>query len=81
MASLNVNWGPAVQPDELLAVELELDGQNGADGTRPGLGVAADPAELGVLEDRRVVIRRLFRLPVEPQARGESLGGHCSSLM
>src|SRR5512133_1916719 len=45
---------PSVQPEELLAVQLELDANR------------ARLSELRVLEDRGVVVRRLFCLPVEP---------------
>src|SRR5882757_2817850 len=68
-----------VHPDELLAVELELHGQDRSGRARPGLGVADDTAERGILEDAEVVVRRLFGLVVEPQAGGDRAVAHRSS--
>ena len=52
----------------MLPVEAELDGHHrpllaGSVGSVPG-----DPGDLGVREDRGVVLRRLLGLAVEPQA-------------
>src|SRR5580692_6119884 len=69
----------AVQRDELLPVELELDSLDRTGGPRPCLGVAGHPSDLAVLEDAGVVVRRGLALGVEPQAGDERLVGHFSS--
>src|ERR1700729_2333103 len=69
----------AVQPDELLPVERELDSLDRTGGPRPCLGVAGHPSDLAVLEDAGVVVRRGLALGVEPQAGDERLVGHFSS--
>jgi len=57
----------AVQRRELLALELKVDDHHGAFGTRPRVAVAADVEDLRVLEDRRIELRRLFGVVVEPE--------------
>ena len=70
--------GAAVQRDELLAVELEADGHDGARVARPRLAVARDLHDPRAREDRRVEPRGVLALRVEPQARCDLRHG-CSS--
>ena len=70
----------AVERQELLALELELDGHHRAGRLAVDLlacvAVAADPSDLGILEDRDVVLGRGLAFVVEPQARHDLLFGN-----
>ena len=67
---MNLNLGPAVQREELLSVEMELHGHDGALGAWPTLPVQRDRLDPGVLEDGGVEPCRRLGLVVERQARG-----------
>src|SRR5690606_7564919 len=59
--------GSAVDPDERLAVQVELDGEDAPRGPRPGVGGADDPRDPGVREHRDAELGSLERLAVEPE--------------
>src|SRR2546425_874229 len=61
----------AIQRDESLPIELELHGHDAAGGAGPRFAIAAHADDLGVLEDRHVVLGGLLGLRVEPQERGD----------
>ena len=71
--------GPAVQRDELLAVQLEADRHHHPLGARPGRAIAGDLEDLRVREHRGVERRGLFAFGVEPQTWSELL--HVSSFL
>jgi hypothetical protein len=50
-ASVKLELRPAVQREELLSVEMESHGHDGALGARPTLPVVRDRIDSGVLED------------------------------
>ena len=58
----------AMQGQELLSVELEVDGHDRSGGTRAGVAVARDVQDLRVREDRRIERRRVLAFRVEPEA-------------
>src|SRR6202008_3784496 len=69
----------AIQGAECLSLDFEF---NDHDRTGrlvmdllPGLGVAADLAYFGILEDRTIEFRRFFGLGIEPQAGRDLLLG------
>src|SRR3954463_13207219 len=64
---------PAVQRDELLALDLEVHGHHGALRQRASVAVARDLAKLRVLEHRAVELRRFFGLAIEPEEWGDFL--------
>src|SRR5262249_41224570 len=60
--------GTAVERDERLAVELEVDRHHSAGVARPGLAVMRDAGDPRVREQRRVEAGGLLALRVEPEA-------------
>src|SRR6185437_6889257 len=64
---------PAVQRDELHAVEFEGDDHHGSGRHRPGFAIVRHALDLRILEDAGIEVRRFFRLRVEPQAGRDSL--------
>ena len=70
---------PAVDRDELVPLDLELDGHDRAFGKAVDLETrlagADDVADPGILEDGGVRLRRLFGLAVEPEVRNDLLNG------
>src|SRR5881396_3254200 len=69
--------GTAVESDERLAGDGEVDCQNNAG--RPARRVRRRPVDLvdpAVREERRVELRRLLSLAVKPQARSDPAGHH-----
>ena len=68
---------PAVDRDEALAVELELDGHHHAGRSRPGVGVMHHADDARVLEYGDVEVRGRFGLVVEPEVRGDPLLHGC----
>src|SRR4051812_29746286 len=57
----------AVERGELLAVELERDGHDGAAFAGTAFGIALRCGDLRALEDRHVMVRGLFGLVVVPE--------------
>ena len=81
IAGVNAELGAAVQRDELLPLEQEVDRHHGARGPRTGLAVPRDAEDLGLApvarqgaaggERRDVEVRGILGLVVEPQARSD----------
>src|SRR5215208_6815187 len=65
----------AVERDELLPVELELDCHHGALWAWPGRAVTGNAGDLRVRDHRGVELRGVFAFGVEPQARSDLLHG------
>ena len=63
----------AVQRRELLALQLKAHDHDRAFWSRPRIAIAADTENLGILEDRRVELRRRFGVVVEPEERRDFL--------
>jgi hypothetical protein len=56
---------PAIERDERLTVELEAGGHPPSPSAGPRVAITAYRPCLGILENRRVEVHRLFRLAVE----------------
>ena len=70
----------AVEREEVLAVELEVDDERAALRSGLGAGVGRGAVDLGVLEDRGIEVHGFFGVAVEPQGRGDALFGHFALL-
>src|SRR5262249_53189808 len=67
---------PAVEGDEGLARELELDRHDAPGRTRAGLAVTSDLADLRVGKDRHVEVDGFLSLMIEPEKWRDLLQRH-----